>query len=334
MARLSGIVLSLCAFLFPFLPAYAQGRDYALEAFSLRMEGQWTLAEQLLEHAIAVDSADARAYFELGRIRQLRLTDGLDRFGQVFSELTPRIKAERALLEECIRRDPAYARAHLWAGINESQLLMAYLYTPSKWVRVARISKRSIAYFQNAVALDPGMMEARAHLVSMQRFGWFFGGDRRAAWEGLRYLAEKSPGFAVYVGADMMEEDQLKPFLDSLIHAHPDDLDLLEQAALYRHGWSKAERMKAWQRVLDRDPTRIRALNSMINSADSLSGDSLYVAYIQRLAAAHRSAPALLRSMEPKMYARLYRRLGDAEKAREYTKQARALDEAMIQFNL
>lgn len=335
MSRLPGITVIFCALLLVDPAVSAQGRDYATEAFQLRMDGRWNRAQEVLEQAIAVDSADARAYFELGRIKQLRLTEGLDRFGQLHSVMIPRIKEERALLEECIRRDPSYARAYLWAGLNESQLLMTYIYTPSKWGNLRRISKRSLWYFERAVVLDPEMMEARAHLVSLQRFGKFMGGDKKAAWAELRDLEDRSPVNAVYAGVDMIDEDELPHWLDSLLAAHPDDIDLLERVMIHRQ-WKipRDQRPKVWQQVLDRDPARMAALNAMINTADTLSNDSLYVAYISRFADVYRDSPAFLRSMEPKMYARLYSRLGNAEKAGEYRAQARKLDEAMIQYNL
>jgi tetratricopeptide (TPR) repeat protein len=308
--------------------------DYATNAFNARLDGKWNKAESILKHAVEVDSADATCYFELARIGYWTEGEGLSKFTEAYTKMTPRIKANKKNIKKAIRLDKNNARYYYYAGLIESHYFMTRVYTPTGWWDTRSSLKRTTRYMENAVILDPDMVDAKVFLANMYNIGKLRFGSKKKLNNLLEDL--KNRNVAAYVDAlNVIDEENRIEIIDSLLKVYPDDPQLLANAAfvIQRVKGRKKEANKLWSKSLENDPKNVWALSKYVFSCNSADTVTTAIPAIENFIKATSNECNLLQSAGYKAYLRVCSLQNDDDCMKENKKKAEALDEILMGIN-
>ena len=101
--------------------------------------------------------------------------DEFDSFFSGMSTLSKRLKKINSEIETNVNLNPNSARYNYWAGNISAYMLISKVHNPLKWFGIPWTVKKTKAFFEKAVELDPNHHEARAFLIRIYHGGLFLG---------------------------------------------------------------------------------------------------------------------------------------------------------------
>ncbi len=288
------------------------------EAFGLRFAARYDEAKEVLDAELAKNPANARAWFELARLR-------FQAAGK-----TREIDSAQEAIEKAVKADPDSGLYHCWAAriAIYSGILKAHARDHQG---IANQFKKAAESGERAVELEPGNHAARTILVSL------YGnnppdlvGDKKLAEEHLGIMAERSPVAAAEArcGYSLQRDSEKRLALwQELAKTH--NADPRVHANLANEYARAGDIDKATQqadKALQLDPGNGAVLMDICRTFGLKKKHGPAKRFAKRYLACDPPGPVALRAWTTFALAQIERRSGDQEKADKTLAEAKRLD--------
>jgi len=229
----------------------------------MRLEGQLDEARLILEKEIQTNPDNDRAHFELTRLLFWRLMEGdeFDSFFSGMSTLSKRLKKINSEIETNVNLNPNSARYNYWAGNISAYMLISKVHNPLKWFGIPWIVKKTKAFFEKAVELDPNHHEARAFLIRIYHGGLFLGSHSKKAEYHINEFEVRDPVYWVRAKCASLEDSACIDLLNTIIEENDQSVlghELL--ARKYRNSGDSENAAIHWLKALELNPADMFAL--------------------------------------------------------------------------
>ncbi|MBC8478299.1 hypothetical protein H8D51_02025 [bacterium] len=230
--------------------------DVVQQAFELRLQGQADSSRVLLEEAIAADSSNAAAWFELARTKH---HIGLGNPRILFSTMGELHEAAT----RAVTNDPANLTYAFYLGYVS--YLNAYISFMGDQTTAQERVSTTVAAFEQVLKLQPDYLEPRLFLVELLSVPAGMGGDSLRAEQ---YAAELEAMDAI-MGAKarellLPEEGDRVDYWEQILKKYPEDAAVIEQLGkAYLYQEKVAEGMQQLELAYKTAPDRQMLLLDM-----------------------------------------------------------------------
>jgi len=221
----------------------------AQQAYELRINGNADSARVLLEQALAADSTNAAAWYELARTKH---HIGLGNPRALFENL----ENLHQTIARAVEYDPDNVTYSFYNGYVSYCVAFAYLMMgqPDAVLRVAEV----VSAYEDVLNLKPDYFEAKLYLVEVLGLPAKMGGDSTQAEAYVQQLEAAGATYAAKARELRLPEDADRiSFWQAVVEKNPGNADAIEQLGkAYLYQENSEQGTKYLEEAMNADPER------------------------------------------------------------------------------